>query len=72
VLPTRTTRIIEPIILEDNVLIEKSKYLFTFIEQRDLYDLMSFKDFLAELNLTEDAYIQVIQSTHKQPTIFLK
>jgi hypothetical protein len=33
---------------------------------------MSFEDFLAELNLTEDEYIQAIQSTLKQPTIFLK
>jgi hypothetical protein len=33
---------------------------------------MSFEDFLAELNLTEDEYIQVIQSTLKQPTVFLK
>jgi hypothetical protein len=68
----RTTRIIEPITLEDNVLIEKSKSLFTFLEQRDFDDLMSFEDFLVELNLTEDEYIQVIQSTLKQPTIFLK
>jgi hypothetical protein len=68
----RTTRIIEPISLEDNVLIEKSKSLFTFIEERDFNELMSFKDFLVELNLTEDEYIEVIQSTLKQPTIFLK
>jgi hypothetical protein len=68
----RTTRIIEPISLEDNVLIEKSKSLFPFLEQRDFDDLMSFKYFLEELNLIEDEYIQVIQSTLKQPTIFLK
>jgi hypothetical protein len=46
--------------------------LFAFLEQRDFDDLMSFEDFLAELNLTEDEYIQAIQSTLKQPTIFLK
>jgi hypothetical protein len=68
----RTTRIIEPIILEDNFLIEKSKSLFSFLEQQDFDDLLSFEDFLAELNLTEDEYIQVIQSTLKQPTIFLR
>jgi hypothetical protein len=68
----RTTRIVEPISLEDNVLIEKSKSLFAFLEQGDFDDLMSFQDFLAELNLTEDEYIQGIQSTLKQPTIFLK
>jgi hypothetical protein len=33
---------------------------------------MRFKNFLAELNLIEDDYIQAIQSTLKQPTIFLK
>jgi hypothetical protein len=68
----RTTRIVEPISLEDNVLIEKSKSLFAFLEQGDFDDLMSFQDFLAELNLTEVEYIQCIQSTLKQPTIFLK
>jgi hypothetical protein len=68
----RTTRIIEPISLEDNVVIEKSKSLFAFLEQGDFDDLMSFDDFLTELNLTEDEYIQAIQCTLKQPTIFLK
>jgi len=33
---------------------------------------MSFEDFLAELNLTEDEYSQAIQSTLKQPRVFLK
>jgi hypothetical protein len=33
---------------------------------------MNFNDFLTELNLTEDEYIQAIQSTLEQPTIFLK
>jgi hypothetical protein len=33
---------------------------------------MRFKDILVEINLTEDEYIQVIQSTLKQATIFLK
>jgi hypothetical protein len=68
----RTTRIIEPLSLEDNVVIEKSKSLFAFLEQRDFDELMSFDDFLTELNLTEDEYIQAIQCTLKQPTIFLK
>ena len=67
----RTTRVIEPINLEDNVLIEKSKSLFAFLEQGDFDDLMSFKDFLGKLNLTKDEYILVIQSTLKQPTVFL-
>jgi hypothetical protein len=51
-LPMRTTRIIEPTSLEDNV-----KSLFAFTEQRDFDDLMSFKDLLAELNLTKVEYI---------------
>jgi hypothetical protein len=33
---------------------------------------MRFEDFFVELNLIEDEYIQVIQSTLKQPIIFLK
>jgi hypothetical protein len=33
---------------------------------------MSFDNFLTELNLREDEYIQAIQCTLKQPTIFLK
>jgi hypothetical protein len=68
----RRTSIIEPTSLEENVLIEKSKYLFAFLEQRDFDELMRFEDILEELNLTEEEYIQVIQSTLKQPTIFLK
>jgi hypothetical protein len=43
-----------------------------FLEQQDFDDLMIFEDFLVELNLTEDEYIQAIQSILKQPTIFLK
>jgi hypothetical protein len=70
--PMRTPRIIEPLILEDNVVIDKSKYLFAFLEQRDFYELMSFDDFLTELNLTKDEYIQAIQCMLKKPTIFLK
>jgi hypothetical protein len=72
VLPIRTTRIIELLCLEDNVVIEKSKSLFAFLEQQKFDELMRFDDFLTELNLTEDEYIQAIQCTLKQPTIFLK
>jgi hypothetical protein len=70
--PMRATRIIEPLSLEDNVVVEKSKSLFAFLEQREFDELMSFDDFLTELNLSEDEYIQAIQCTLKQPTIFLK
>jgi len=70
--PMRTIRIVETISLEDNVLIEKSKSLFTFLEQGDFDDLMSFQDFLVELNIIEYEYIQGIQSTLKKPTVFLK
>ena len=69
--PMRATRIIEPLSLEYNVVIEKYKSLFTFLEQRDFDGLMSFNDFLTELKLAEDEYIQAIQCTLKQPTIFL-
>ena len=68
----RAIRIIELVSLEDSVVIEKSKSLFTFLEQQDFDELMSFNNFLTELNLTEDEYIQAIQCTLKQPTVFLK
>jgi hypothetical protein len=68
----RKKRIIEPLSLEDNVFVEKSRSLFAFLKQRDFDGLMSFDDFLIELNLTEDEYIQAIQCMLKQPTVFLK
>ena len=66
-MPMRTIRITEPLSLEDNVVIEKSKYLFSFPQQRDFDELMSFNDFLKELNLIEDEYIQAIQCTNSFP-----
>jgi hypothetical protein len=33
---------------------------------------MSFEDFLMHMSITEDEYIQLLQSTLKQPTVFLK
>ena len=70
--PMRARRIIEPLSLEDNFFVEKSKSLFTFLEQGEFDKLMSFDAFLIELNLLEDEYIKAIQCTLKQPTIFLK
>jgi hypothetical protein len=56
----RAIRIIEPLSLEDNVVVEKSKSLFAFLEQGEFDELMSFNAFLTELNLSEDEYIQAI------------
>jgi hypothetical protein len=70
--PMRATRIIEPLSLEDNVVVEKSKSLFKFLEQGEFDELMSFDDFLTKLNLSEYEYIQAIQCMLKQPTVFLK
>jgi hypothetical protein len=67
----RATRIIEPLSLEDNVVVEKSKSLFAFLEQGEFDKLMRFDTFLTEVNLSEDEYIQAIQCTLRQPTIFL-
>jgi hypothetical protein len=39
--PMRATRIIEPISLEDNVVVEKSKSLFAFLEQGGFDEMMS-------------------------------
>ena len=68
----RETRIIEPLSLEDNVVAKKSKSLFAFLEQGEFDELMSFDEFLTEINLSEDEYIQAIQCMLKQPTVFLK
>jgi hypothetical protein len=70
--PLKTMKVIEPLSLVDNVVIEKSKYLLTFLEKTNYDNLMSFEEFLMELKIIEDEYIQLIQSTLKQPTIFLK
>ena len=56
----RGIRIIEPVSLEDNVVVEKSKSLFTFLEQGGFDEMMSFDAFLIEINLSEDEYIQTI------------
>ena len=68
----RATRIIEPVSLEDSVFFEKSKSLFTFLEQGGFDEMMSFDAFLTQVNLSEDEYIQAIQCTLRQPTLFLK
>jgi hypothetical protein len=68
----RATIIIEPLSLEDNVVVEKSKSLLTFLEQGEFDEMMSFDAFLTELNLSEDEYIKAIQCMLKQPTVFLK
>jgi hypothetical protein len=70
--PMRSTRIIEPDSLEDNVVVEKSKSLFSFLEQGGFDEMMSFDAFLAHVNLSEDEYIQAIECTLRQPTLFLK
>ena len=56
--PMRETRIIEPLSLEENVAIEKSKSLFSFLEQGAFDEFMSFNAFLTELNLSKYEYIQ--------------
>jgi hypothetical protein len=68
----RATRIIELVSLDDSVVVEKSKSLFAFLEQGGFDEMMSFDAFLTQVNLSEDEYIQAIQITLKQPTLFLK
>ena len=70
--PMRATRIIEPLSLEDNVVVEKSKSLFAFLEQGGFDEMMRFDAFLTQVNLSEDEYIQAIQIMLRQPTLFLK
>jgi urocanate hydratase len=68
----RDTRIIELVSLEENVVVEKSKSLFAFLEQGVFDEMMSFDAFLTQVNLSKDEYIQAIQCTLRQPTLFLK
>jgi hypothetical protein len=68
----RDTKIIEPFNLEESVVVEKSKSLFAFLEQGGFDEMMSFDAFLTEVNLSKDEYIQSIQITLRQPTLFLK
>ena len=60
----RATRIIEPLNLEENIVAEKSKSSFSFLEQGEFHELMSFDEFLTEINLSKDEYIKSIQCTH--------
>ena len=48
----RATRIIEPVSLEDNVVVEKSKSLFAFLELGGFDEMMSFDAFLTEVNVS--------------------
>jgi hypothetical protein len=68
----RATKIIEPFSLEDIVVVEKSKSLFSFLEQGGFDEMMSYDAFLTEVNVSKDEYIQAIQITLRQPTLFLK
>jgi hypothetical protein len=70
--PIKATRIIEPVSLEDSVVVEKSKSLFTFLEQGGFDEMMSFDAFLTQANLSEYEYIQAIQIMLRQLTFFLK
>jgi hypothetical protein len=67
----KRTRVTEPIDLVEKSFDEKSKCLLTFLEKKNYDDLTRFEDFLMQIELTEDEYIQLIQCTIKQPAIFL-
>jgi hypothetical protein len=71
-LPMRATRIIELLSVEENVVVEKYKSLFTFLEEGGFDEMKSFDAFLTQVNLSEDEYIQAIQCMFRQPTLFLK
>jgi hypothetical protein len=70
--PMKKTTMLEPITLPENALNEKSKSMFASLEQKNYDTLISFEQFLVEFELAEDEYIQLIQCTLKQSTIFLK
>jgi exonuclease III len=70
--PMKRTIVLEPISSLDKDLADKSRSMFTSLEQKNYDSEMTFEDFLVEMDLAEDQYIQLIQCKLKQPTIFLK
>jgi hypothetical protein len=70
--PMKMTIILEPIGLPDKVVDEKSKLLFSSLEQKNYENSITFEDFLVEMGLAEDEYLLLIQCTLNQPTIFLR
>jgi hypothetical protein len=59
-LPMRMEMILEPIGLLDKVVDEKSKLLFSSLDQKNYENLITFKDFLMEMGLVEDEYFLLI------------
>jgi hypothetical protein len=70
--PMKRTIVLDPISSFDKDLADKSRSMFTSLEQKNYDSQMTFEDFLVEMDLGEDQYIQLIQCKLKQPTIFLK
>jgi hypothetical protein len=52
--------ILELIGLLDKVVDEKSKLLFSSLDQKNYENLITFKDFLMEMGLVEDEYFLLI------------
>jgi hypothetical protein len=70
--PMKTTIVLKPIRSLDKDIANKLRSMFTSLEQKNYQNQMTFEDFLVEMDLEEDKYIQLIQCKLKQLTIFLK
>ena len=70
--PMKSTMIIEPTNAENKKIIEKSISFFAFLEETNYNDSITHDNFLLEIGLLENEYIELLQHTIKQPTIFLK
>ena len=68
----KSTMIIEPTNAENKKIVEKSISFFAFLEQTNYNDSITHDNFLLEIGLLENEYIELLQHTIKQPTIFLK
>ena len=71
-LPMKRTRILEPITTVHGSINEKVLSLQSTLEKKHYDKLTSHEDFLDEFQLTETAYIELIQSTLTQPMVFLQ
>ena len=70
--PMKNTRILVPIQSTNDTIHSRSKSLLSMLDKIQYNDSISFEDFLHEIKLSEDDYIEAIQVHIKQPTIFLK
>jgi len=70
--PMRRKEVLEPIVLVDETLNEKEKFIYNILEKKQYNRNNTFDEFLDALHLIEIDYILAIQSTLKQPMNLLQ